>query len=225
MERKDAEKVSSTFFALKNKIAGFPDSMISANRRLVNAVNAQCLLSPDFLRAESLPVTLVIFTDCIAILQRVGETVSGAAEILQCRFLLKPQGSRKTEKSNNLATSTSNKKDLIFRGWIKWEQAYFEYGHQQDSLWIRLSSEVVNSVVDHDNRWTRKPERKFIISGETNIDVEGFMQAITSAKLQCKTGKAETLTLNNHSLSAKFAVYRGTEQYKSEDVKVRQSCS
>ncbi|KTW26644.1 hypothetical protein T552_02653 [Pneumocystis carinii B80] len=212
MKVMEAEKRSKLFQKLMSYISGFPAELISNSRYFITAVDVIEILPPFLNSSGRLFYTLLLFSDCLAILKKTSH-IPVAKDLISNEEDLSFQRFRSRQNSFGFTTSVS-RKDILFQGWANLDDLEIDIDENDDTnMWITVQAPV-NSSTDKE-LWGSFSEHKMSIMSESKHCVIGFVEKFCKTKAKNKTSKNFIAEIEKNNVNIIFNVFEASE-YKKE---------
>ncbi|QSL65949.1 hypothetical protein MERGE_003086 [Pneumocystis wakefieldiae] len=221
MKVMEAEKRSKLFQKLMSYIPGFPAELISNSRYFITAVDAIEILPPFLSSSGKLFYTLLLFSDCLAILKKTShipiakDLISNENDSSFHRF-------RSRQNSFGFTTSVS-RKDILFQGWANLDDLEIDIDENDDTnMWITVQVSI-NSSTDKE-LWGNFSEHKMSIMSESKHCVIGFVEKFYKTKAKNKTSKNFIAEIEKNNINIICNVFEASEykkEYKKSEIAIQ----
>ncbi|KTW30522.1 uncharacterized protein T551_01805 [Pneumocystis jirovecii RU7] len=215
MKIMEAEERSKLFRKLMGHVSGFPPELISNSRYFITAIDAIEILPPYINSSSKIYCTLLLFSDCLAILKKsshisiVEELISNVSEISLSR-------SQSKQSLFKFATSTS-RKDILFQGWASTNDLELEIDEDSDTdIWI-IASTPIKSYVGNE-AWGSFSEHKISVTSESKHCIINFIEKFYKTKAKNKISENFISEIEKNNINIICNVFKASE-YKKEPKK------
>ncbi|EMR09227.1 hypothetical protein PNEG_02563 [Pneumocystis murina B123] len=212
MKVMEAEKRSKLFQKLMSYISGFPAELISNSRYFITAVDVIEILPPFLNSSGRLFYTLLLFSDCLAMLKKTSH-IPVAKDLISNEDNSSFHRFRSRQNSFGFTTSVS-RKDILFQCWANLDDLEIDIDENDDTnMWITVQAPV-NSCTDKE-LWGSFSEHKMSIMSESKHCVIGFVEKFYRTKAKNKTSKNFIAEIEKSNINIICNVFEASE-YKKE---------
>ncbi|KAG5437637.1 hypothetical protein PCANB_000674 [Pneumocystis canis] len=212
MKIMEAEERSKLFQKLMGYVSGFPPELVSNSRYFITAIDAVEILPPFIDSSDRLYCTLLLFSDCLAILKKSSH-ISVANELISNERNTLLSKSQFKQNSFKLVTPTS-RKDILFQGWANIDDLEIEIDDNNNTdMWI-ITQTPMKSYIGN-KAWGNFPEHKLSIISESKHYIINFIEKFYKTKARNRTSKNFISEIEKNNINIICNVFKESE-YKKE---------